>query len=805
MDGLTGIFSNLSWFNSFLIFFLLFLAFGYFSLPIWVWAIGFLGLCFAFGFPPWIIASAGVVFAIFAVPLLRRICFTAPLMSFIKARKLLPAISETERVALEAGSTWVDGDLFSGKPDFSKILKEPLGNLSAEEQAFLDGPCEKVCAMTDDELTYQQNDLSREVWAFLKREKFFGLVIPKEYGGLGFSALGHSEVIHKLSSRSIPLGITVMVPNSLGPAELLVLYGTQEQKDYYLPRLASGEEIPCFGLTEPNAGSDAGSLEASGVLFRGDDKTLYLKLNWSKRYITLGSVSSVIGLAVRIFDPDRLFGKQNDLGITCVLVPSRTKGVNIAMRHNPLGIPFINSPLEGKDVVVPIKQVIGGEAGVGQGWRMLMECLAAGRGISLPSYSTGAVKKVVRATSSYAKVRHQFGMPLWRFEGVDEVIGEIASFAYLLEASRLFTCGAIDQGMKPAVVSAICKYHSTEIHRSVVAKAMDVWGGAGISQGPKNVIARNYIASPISITVEGANILTRSMIIFGQGAIRCHPYAYQEIKALQDDDIKGFDNAFSGHVGRIINCFCRMLVLSPTRALFVKTPPSVMAQYYRKLSWASNTFAFMSELVMLMFGGSLKFREKMTGRFADVLSWMYLVTAALRRYEERKDKQEEDVVHYLAQYGLHQIKRAFEGIYQNFDVPFFGGLFRFFVLPWTRLNSFASGPFDTLGSKITKRLLTEPDFRDMLTKRSVYLPENGEERIRELEEAYELAGKSEDITHKITKAMKKGVIGKGRPHKKVGEAVEKGLIDREEAELITSYLAYQESIVAVDSFEVSRG
>lgn len=748
----------------------------------------------------WIVLGS-ILSLLFIVPLRKRF-ITSNLMKIIELLKLLPVISETEKTALEAGSIWVDGELFKGNPDHQKLMKEPLLQLTQKEKHFINTECEELCRLCNDEKAYLDQNLSDEVWGFLKREKFFGLCIPQEYGGLGFSASAHSEIIHKLSTRSIPLAITTMVPNSLGPAELLMHYGTQQQKNYYLPRLARGEEIPCFGLTEPNAGSDAGSIQAFGVLFKGDDGQLYLKMSWKKRYITLGAVSSLLGIAIKVSDPQLLLGRGKDLGITCVLVPSETQGVRLGLRHDPLGVPFYNSPIEGEDVLVSVDQVIGGVSGIGNGWRMLMECLAAGRSISLPSYSAGAAKKILRATSSYVKVRQQFGVPLWRFEGVDEVLAEMTAFTYILDASRMYTVASVDRGIKPAVVSAITKYQSTEIQRKIASKAMDLWGGAGISLGSNNIIARYYTSAPISITVEGANILTRSMIIFGQGAIRCHPYAYKEIKALQEKNISEFDSAFFGHSLHIIKNVLRLTLHSFTRATFAPAPNSKMSSYFKKLTWASTSFVVMSEIAMIVYGGKLKFKEKLTGRFADILSWMYLVTATLRRYESSKTLEEEDVVHFALKYGFYEIEQAFQGLYKNIDVPVLGWIFRKIVLPWSRLNPFDLYPSDQLGSSVTKKLVMNPKFRDLLTLNGVFLPNQKEDRMCQLEDAYNISSEVEILSKRIEKSIREGALSKGRVPHKIKEALEKGVIQSHEAKLFEAYQLTYEQIIAVNAYKV---
>ncbi|MDX1532201.1 MAG: acyl-CoA dehydrogenase, partial [Rhodothermales bacterium] len=507
--------------------------------------------------------GAGAVAAVLGAPPIRRNTLSKGIMTGMKKLGFLPQISDTEKTAIEAGTVWVDGELFSGKPDFRRLLNEAYPDLTPEERAFLDGPVEEACRMTDDWDVMQRKDLPEEVWAHLREHKFFGLIIPEEYGGLGFSASANSAVVAKLSSRNQVLGITVMVPNSLGPAELLVHYGTQEQKDHYLPRLASGEDIPAFALTEPQAGSDAGGISSTGEVFRGDDGELYVRLNWKKRYITLAAISTVLGLAFKLKDPDNLLGKGTDLGITAALVPTKTEGVVLGKRHDPLGIPFYHCPTEGHDVVLPLEfTLIGGKAGAGKGWKMLMESLAAGRGISLPATATGGTKAVYRVASAHAAVRKQFGLPIGKFEGIEEPLARIGGWAYLTEAARRYTNGGLDQGAAPAVVTAMMKYNTTELFRKAVNDGMDILGGNGISRGPRNTLAHAYIGLPVSITVEGANILTRTLMIFGQGAIRCHPYALREMQALMAWDVKAFDAAFWPHIGHVIRNAFRAVGLS---------------------------------------------------------------------------------------------------------------------------------------------------------------------------------------------------------------------------------------------------
>lgn len=664
------------------------------------------------------------------------------LLRLARSKNLLPRISATEREALEAGTVWVDGELFSGRPDFRRILSEPYPELTARERAFLAGPVEEVCRMVDPWELSRRRELPPEVWSFLKREGFFGLAIPKEFGGYAFSALACSSIFGKLASRSLALSAVVLIPNSVGPAELLLAYGTEEQRRHYLPRLARGEEIPCFALTEPEAGSDAASLTSEGIVFRARDGRLALRLNWRKRYITLAPVATLLGLAVRLRDPENLLGKGEDVGITCVLVPASAPGVEIGRRHDPLGIPFPNGPTEGRDVVVPLDAIIGGAAGAGKGWRMLMEALSAGRSISLPAQSAGGAKMVARVVGAYAAVRKQFGSPLGRFEGVQEPLSRIAGLTYLMEAARIFTCGAVDSGHKPAVVSAIVKLQETELLRRLVLDGMDVLAGAGLCRGPRNVLADAYTAAAIGITVEGANILTRTLILFGQGAIRCHPYAQKEIRAFQDEDAKALRKALFGHARFLLGNLLRSALLGITRGRLARSPVSgPTARYYRRLAWASARFAALADLAMLSLGGKLKFREKLSGRFADVLSWMYLAISTLRRFEA-EGRREEDLplVRWALDWSLARIQEAFAGLYRNFEGPlafWMRGPGAF----WARLNPLGAEPSDREGSRVAAILQASGEQRDRLTA-GLHLPADPKEVVGRLERAFLLVSRS---------------------------------------------------------------
>ncbi len=757
----------------------------------------------------WLLDAHPALWVIVGIPLLvlnivplRRLILSAPVVLLLKKLNILPEISETEQVALEAGTTWVDKELFSGKPNFTAISKNVYGKLKGEEKAFIDVQCEKLCSLMTDWDIFQKGDLSPEVWAYIKKEKFFGLVIPKEHGGLGFSALANSEVVSKIASRSMPLAVTVMVPNSLGPGELISHYGTAHQKEYYLPRLADGRELPCFALTEAHAGSDAGGMTSYGVVFKGEDGKLYIRLNWSKRYITLAAVATLLGMAIKLRDPDNLLGKGKDPGITCVLVPHTTPGVVLGQRHNPMGVPFYNCPTEGKDVVISADQIIGGPEFAGRGWQMLMECLAIGRSISLPAQSAGSAKMILRVAGAYAAIRKQFGIEIGRFEGIEEPLARIGGLSYLLEASRIFTVGAVDSGIKPAVVSAIAKYNSTEIARQLINDGMDILAGAAISRGPRNLLANAYIATPIGITVEGANILTRSLMIFGQGAIRCHPYAYSEVKALQSNDTKAFDKAFWAHIGFVIRNGCRALLLSLTRGYLAGVPSGPCKRYYQKLSWASATFSFMSDLALGSYGGALKLRESITGRYADVLSWMYMATAVIQRFEaEGRQAEHKPYVDWALQHCFMKIQTAFEGIFDNIEVPLIRFIFRGPVAFWSRLNSIGMGPDDKLSHKVAQGICRPGALRDALGE-GVYLPSDPHEALARYEQTLKLVYEASAVFQKVSRAVKEKKLPKGKPERLVQKALDEGIITRDEFHLVQRAEAAREDAIQVDSFRL---
>jgi acyl-CoA dehydrogenase len=722
-----------------------------------------------------------------------------------KAKNLVPRMSATEREALEAGTVWVDGELFSGRPDFARILREPYPQLTAEEQAFLDGPVEEVCGMVDEWELNRRREFPPEVIPFLREHGFFGLVIPKEHGGLAFSALGCSAVFGKLTSRSLALSSIVLIPNSVGPAELIAAYGTPDQKDRYLRRLASGEEIPCFALTEPHAGSDAAAMRSQGVVFRAGDGRLCLRLDFEKRYITLAPLATLVGLAVKLRDPENLLGKGEDVGITCVLVPASARGVEIGRRHDPMGVFFPNGPVRGRDVVVGLDQIIGGPAWAGRGWQMLMEALSGGRGVSLPGQSAAGVRVAALGVGAYAAVRQQFGMPIGRFEGIEEPLARIAGTSYLLDAARVFTCGAVDSGKKPSVVSAVVKYQATEGLRRVLTDAMDVLGGAGICVGPRNLLARGYTSAPIGITVEGANILTRTLIVYGQGAIRCHPFAQREMEALARGDGDAFFGAVVRHLLFLLRNLFRSALLGLTRGWLARSPVSgPTARYYRRLAWASATFAALSDLAMITLGSRLKQRGKLTGRFADALSWMYLALATLRRYEAEGRRPEDlPLVQWAVEHSLAQVQSAFEGIRRNFDAGLLGAILRGPVALFSRLNPVGAPPSDRLGG-VVARLLTRPGpVRDRLAE-NLYVPTDTDQALGRLENAFRLVTEAGPVLEKIKEASKASRIPKGSPEAVVSAALEAGVISTQEATLVRAAAAAREDAIQVDSFTLAE-
>jgi acyl-CoA dehydrogenase len=715
--------------------------------------------------------------------------------------RMLPQMGDTERIALEAGTVWWDGELFSGDPDWKKLLDFKPRPLSERERAFLDGPVQELCAMLDEWKIAQLGDLPPEVWDFIKRQRFFGMIIPEEFGGLGFSAIGHSAVVVKLASRSVTTAVTVMVPNSLGPAELLLHYGTEEQKRHYLPRLARGEEIPCFALTGPEAGSDAAATQSVGVVCRGSyegREVLGMRVNWTKRYITLAPISTVIGLAFRLRDPERLLGGAEDVGITCALIPSRLPGVDIKERHDPMGVPFQIGPTTGRDVFVPIDFIIGGRAGAGQGWRMLMECLAAGRSISLPALSVGAAQLAARVVGAYATVREQFDNPIGRFEGIEEPLARIGGWTYLMNAARTLTAAAVDAGEKPAVVSAIVKCYLTEGMRLVLNDAMDIRAGAGICRGPRNMLARAYVAAPIGITVEGANILTRSMIIYGQGAIRCHPYAREEMTAVATRDLPRFDRAFFGHFNFIAKSAVRALLLGLTNGGLARPPlREPLSRLLGQLSRMSAAFVLVSDAAMATLGGRLKRREKISGRLADVLAWLYLASAASKRFwDEGQRESDRPLVEWSCRFALRKIQEALLGILDNFPNRLVALALRPLVFP---LGPRRRPPSDALGGRLARTMLEDREGRLHLTS-DIYLPAPGEPGLGRLEAALDKAVEALAVEAKIRDAVREGRIDKAPGNALVELALTARVITEEERERLHAADEARDEVIQVDAF-----
>ena len=745
--------------------------------------------------------------ALFAIRPLRRAIVTRAI--FAGYRKMLPQMSQTEREALEAGSVWWEGELFHGRPDWSKLLAYPQPQLSAEERAFLDNETAELCRLSDDWVSsHYDHDLSPEAWKYMKEKGFLGMIIPKQYGGLEFSAYAHSQVVTKLSTRCAATAVSVMVPNSLGPAELLLHYGTEEQKSHYLPRLARGLDIPCFALTSPWAGSDAASIPDQGIVCRGmwqGREVVGMRVTWDKRYITLAPVATVVGLAFRLFDPEHLLGDTDDIGITCALIPASHPGVETGLRHFPLNAAWHNGPTRGKDVFMPLDFIIGGPKMAGQGWRMLMECLAAGRSISLPASNTGMQKLAVRAVGGYARVRSQFKTAIGRFEGIQEPLARMGGNLYLCDAARVMTAGAIDLGEKPSVVSAIVKYHVTERARQSVNDGMDILGGKGICLGPSNFLGRAYQQVPVGITVEGANILTRSLIIFGQGAIRCHPYVMAEMQAARNDDLVAFDKALFAHIGHTIGNGLRALVTGFTGSHFVGVPANVAPEtrrYYQQLTRFSSAFAFLADISMLVMGGDLKRKEKLSARMGDILSLMYLSSAVLKRYEaEGRQQADAPLMHWAIWDSMFKAQNAFEGVVSNFPSRFVSTLLRRTIFPLGRPYMV---PSDRLGGLVADLLIAPSATRDRLTA-DMYIPRDEKDPVGVIELALEATLQAEALQAKIRVAQKTGVLS-GRTAQEIARsALEKNVISSAEHALLVRARELTAEVIKVDDFPFDLG
>ena len=721
-------------------------------------------------------------------------------------RTMLPSMSDTEKEALEAGNTWWDGELFSGMPDWDKLMSFPAPALSDEEQAFLDGPCEELCGMLDDwDISHERGDMPPEVWQYIKDHKFFAMIIPKQYGGLEFSAYANAMVIAKLASRNSTASSTVGVPNSLGPAELLLHYGTEEQKDRWLPGLASGDEIPCFALTSPQAGSDAAAIIDSGIVCKGQwegKEVVGIRLNWDKRYITLAPVATVLGLAFKLYDPDHLIGDREDYGITAALIPTDLPGVEIGRRHYPLSIPFQNGPTSGKDVFVPLDAIIGGPEMAGKGWKMLVELLSVGRAITLPSTAAGGGQAASYASGAYTQLRRQFNLPVAKFEGVGEALARIAGHTYIMNAAVSVTAGAIDQGEKPAVPSAILKYHCTELGRKVANDAMDVHGGKAIMMGPNNYMGRPYMATPIAITVEGANILTRSLIIFGQGAMRCHPYVLRELQAAADPDTErglvDFDDALFSHIGYAISNAARAFFLALTHAKFSRVPLTTPTRrYYQNVNRYSAAFALTTDFAMLTLGGKLKIKELLSARLGDVLSAIYLASCVLKHFENQGRRASDlplvewsvRTLMYHAQEQLHSFLRNFP----NRPVAF---LLRCIIFPRGRTYS---SPADELGQKIVGLITATGESRDRLSEQA-YKALADNSPLGLLQEALEMSERFEPLEQKLRQARKEGLIQAEYLGHQIDEAARAEVISKAEADDLRDYHAKVQHLMAVDDF-----
>ncbi len=722
-------------------------------------------------------------------------------------RRLLPSMSSTEREALDAGTVWWDGELFSGGPDWQKLMSAKVPVLTDAEQAFLDGPCEDLCAMLDDwDITHIRADLSPEVWAFIKSQGFFAMIIPRRYGGLEFSAYAHSCVLIKVASRSATAASTIAVPNSLGPAELLLHYGTEAQKNHFLPRLARGEEVPCFALTGPRAGSDAASIPDTGIICKGlwqGSEIVGIKLNFSKRYITLAPVATVVGLAFRLFDPESLMGERADIGITCALIPRDTPGVTIGRRHFPLNVPFQNGPIQGHDVFVPIDAIIGGFSMAGQGWRMLVEQLSVGRCISLPSNATGGAQAAVYASAAYARIRRQFNMPIGRFEGVEQVLARMAARTYIIDAARSVTAGAIDGGEKPSVPSAMLKYHATEFGRMIANDAMDVHGGKGICLGPKNYLGRGYQVVPVAITVEGANILTRSLIIFGQGAVRCHPFVLREMNAARNPDreagVAEFDRALMGHIGFAISNAARSLVMAFTLARFTRVPRvGPTARYFQHVNRYSASFALATDVAMLALGGYLKKKETLSARLGDVLSAMYLASMVLKHHENQgREAADLPLVEWACRSLLYQAQEQLHLFLRNFPNRPLAAFMRLLIFP-RGLTYFP--PSDRLGRSIVDLIMNPTAARERLT-RHIYKTQQAHNPLGLLQEALVLSTMAESLEKRIrVEGVKTGRVTALDLAGQIAQALHLGLLSESEAAVLRDYDAKVSNLIDVDDF-----
>ncbi len=787
--------------------------------PLWLWAtvaaiailVGQLGIPwgdFSFsGFGvlslvPWLLVA---LLGALSVPNLRRKAIVAP--AFKMVRGIVPAVSETESQALQAGTIGFDAEFFSGTPDWNKLRAIPPIVLSDEEQAFLDGPTEELCErLSDWQIRHHDKEIPKDIWRFVSEKGFLGMLISKEHGGLGFSAQAQSLILGKVASRSPDVVTIIMVPNSLGPGELIEKYGTDAQKEHYLPRLARGDEIPCFGLTGPTSGSDAATMRDIGIVSKGmheGRETLGVRLSWEKRYITLGPDATLLGLAFQLFDPDALLGADEDVGITVALIPATHPGVNIGRRHLPCGAAFPNGPNWGKDVFIPIDWIIGGQEMAGQGWRMLMECLSAGRSISLPSSGAAGIKTMLRLTSAYARVRKQFGIPIGRMEGVGEALARLVESAYVIEAGRAVTAAMVSRGEKPSVLGALMKYQSTERMRQAVNDAMDVHGGRGICDGPANYLQAAYQMVPVGITVEGANILTRSLITFAQGALRSHPYLYKEITAIQDEDeergLQAFEEAFLGHIAYSVSNVFGSLFHNLTGAWFAVAPPRAErnAKWYRQLARASRNFALVADLAVATLGGGLKVRQRITGRMADALSELYLMACTLKRYEDDgRQRLDQAIVDYAAANSLFRFEQAMQATIDNFPVVWARIVMRALVYPLG--GRYRAAP-DKLARQIVAQVLEPGEVRDRLT-RHIYVTADPKDPTGLLESTLPKVIAAEPVEKKLERAIREGTVRRYHGINWLADAVTKGVITDAEATQLRELEDLVQRVIAVDHF-----
>jgi len=794
--------------------------------PLWLWALAVAAITAgwqigafsaastpaSFGLPRdfgWMSALAwlpAAILALLSVPAVRRSLIVRPAYSLV--RRILPKVSETEQAALDAGTIGFDAELFSGRPDWDKLRSVAPITLTDEERAFLDGPTEELCAMIDDwQIRHNAREIPEEIWAFVKRHGYLGMLISKEHGGLGFSAQAQSLILGKIASRSPDVSTIVMVPNSLGPGELIEKYGTDYQKEHDLPRLAQGAEIPCFSLTGPRSGSDAATMRDIGIVTKGmheGREVLGIKLSWKKRYITLGPKATLVGLAFNLFDPDDHLGKGEDVGITVALIPADHPGVNIGRRHLPSGSAFPNGPNWGDDVFIPMDFLVGGQERAGQGWRMLMECLAAGRAISLPASAAAGTKSMLRASTAYGRIRKQFGLPIGKMAGLEEPLARMAENAYVIEAARAVTASMVSRGDKPAVLSALMKYQTTERMRQSVNDAMDLHGGKGICDGPSNYLQSAYQMVPVGITVEGANILTRTLITFTQGALRAHPYLYKEIQAAQADDRaagqKAFETAFLGHIGFAVSNVFGAMFHNLTGGLFAHAPENAgdLAQPYKQLSRASQNFALVADLSVALLGGGLKTKQKITGRLADALSELYLLSCVLKRYEDDgRPAADRDMVALAMANGLNRFERALLGAINNFPVGAAGFAMKWLIYPFGR--HYDPAP-DALGHDIVRDLLEPGDMRDRLT-RGIYVSKDINDPLGLLEVTLDKAVAAQDAEKKLDRAVRQGFVMRYHDRDWFEEAVKKDVLTAQEAEQLRELETLTDRVIAVDHFD----